>query len=137
MDGFEHVETVQVRLRDLDTMNHVNNSVYATYLEQARLGYFRDVVGRRLADLDVVIADLEIQYERPITSDADRVRVGVTVPELGETSVPLEYEVRANDERRATGRTTMVAYDSEAGTPRPVPDEWRERIAAAAGFDDA
>ena len=28
-----------VRYRDLDTLGHVNNAVYATYLEQARTRY--------------------------------------------------------------------------------------------------
>jgi acyl-CoA thioester hydrolase len=34
---------MDVRYRDLDTWNHVNNAVYATYLEQARIDYLDSV----------------------------------------------------------------------------------------------
>jgi len=38
---------IDVRFRDIDAMGHVNNAVYATYIEQARTEYFRDVLRRR------------------------------------------------------------------------------------------
>ena len=36
---FSH--TLEVRFRDCDPMGHVNNAVYLTYLEQARLAQWR------------------------------------------------------------------------------------------------
>jgi hypothetical protein len=40
---------VEVRFRDLNAFGHVNNAVYATYFEGARLGYVRAIghAGRR------------------------------------------------------------------------------------------
>ena len=38
MNDFVHVE--KVRFRDLDPMGHVNNAVFLTYLEQARVAFF-------------------------------------------------------------------------------------------------
>jgi Thioesterase-like superfamily len=40
MEGFPFVHRETVRFRDLDGMGHVNNAVYSTYLEQARLAWF-------------------------------------------------------------------------------------------------
>jgi acyl-CoA thioester hydrolase len=134
MDGFDYVAEMQVRMRDLDTMNHVNNAVYATYLEQARVDYFADVIGEPLPELDAVIANIDVQFERPITSDADVARVGVRVPELGASSFPIQYEVRANRERKATGETTLVAFDPETESARELPEDWRESIAAFGGI---
>ena len=37
--------TIGVRYRDIDAMGHVNNAVYATYLEQARVRYVDHVLG--------------------------------------------------------------------------------------------
>ena len=42
MDGFPFVHRETVRFRDLDGMGHVNNAVFSTYLEQARLAWFGD-----------------------------------------------------------------------------------------------
>ena len=41
---------IQVRWRVLDALGHVNNAVYLTYFELARLGYIRALLGRRHAE---------------------------------------------------------------------------------------
>ncbi|QSX01211.2 acyl-CoA thioesterase [Haloterrigena alkaliphila] len=111
-------------------MGHVNNAVYATYLEEAREAYFQDVVGVSMTDVGTVLATLEIDYARPIEAD-ETVTVALTVSELGTSSLHLEYVVRADGERAATARTVQVLVDRETGESRPIPDEWRARIDAA------
>ena len=39
MEGFDFVHRERVRFRDLDSLGHVNNAVFLTYLEEARIGY--------------------------------------------------------------------------------------------------
>ena len=34
---------IEVRFRDLDALGHVNNAVYLTYLESARIAYWMHV----------------------------------------------------------------------------------------------
>lgn len=133
MDDFEYATEIEVRYRDLDTMGHVNNAVYATFLEQARMDYFRDVVGAELEDVGGVIAHLEIDYRRAVTLDDD-VTVAVRVPELGESSIPMEYEIRANGEVAATAEVVQVAVDSETRESRSLPDIWRDRISTYEGL---
>ncbi|MXV64283.1 acyl-CoA thioesterase [Natronorubrum sp. JWXQ-INN-674] len=129
-DSYDCTVATTVRLRDIDFMGHVNNAVYATFLEEARETYFRDVLGVSLVDVGTVLANLEIDYVRPIDADAD-VTVGVRVPELGTSSLPMEYEIRADGDRAATARTVQVLVDRETGESRPIPEEWRRRIDAA------
>jgi len=124
---------IEVRLRDLDTMKHVNNAVYSTYLEQARLHYYRDVIREELADVDTVIVDLGISFERPITSNQD-VTIDVWVPELGTSSMPMRYEVRADGKVVATAETVQVYVDGETGAAEPLPDEWVNRISDRHGL---
>jgi acyl-CoA thioester hydrolase len=119
---------IDVRFRDIDAMGHVNNAVYATYLEQARVRYVEDVVEEPLMETGGVVADLHVDFERPIDWGED-VTVGVRAGELGTSSIPLVYEIRADGDLAATGETLMVVFDPGAGEPRPIPDAWRERIA--------
>ncbi|MDA0882981.1 MAG: thioesterase family protein, partial [Bacteroidetes bacterium] len=35
---------IEVRFRDIDAMGHVNNAVYLSYFEQARIGFFNAIV---------------------------------------------------------------------------------------------
>jgi acyl-CoA thioester hydrolase len=127
MSGYGYEIDIDVRFRDIDAMGHVNNAVYATYLEQARVSYIEDVVDEPLMTTDGVVADLHIDFERPIDW-GESVTVGVRAGELGTSSIPLAYEIRAEGDLAATGETLMVVFDPEAGEPRPIPDAWRERI---------
>ena len=46
LTGFPYVWPVEVRFRDLDALGHVNNAVFLTYLESARIGYWLELTGR-------------------------------------------------------------------------------------------
>ena len=127
----EFVTELGVRFRDVDAMGHVNNAVYATYLEQARAEYFGEVVGRPLDDVGTVLVDLHVEYRRPIELADDTVTVRLRVTDVGESSVETAYEVCAGGEVAATAETTQVVIDDD-GRPRRVPAGWRERIAARA-----
>lgn len=127
MAEFNYETEIEVRFRDFDMMGHVNNAVYATYLEHARVEYVEDVVGEQLIDTGAVVADLHLDFERPIDRGAD-VSVAVRAGELGTSSIPLEYEIRVDGEVAATGETLMVTFDQEAGEPTAIPETWRERI---------
>lgn len=124
---YDYEVELEVRLRDIDFMGHVNNATYATYLEQAREAFFRDALGVSLVDTGTVLVNLEIDYVRPIAADSD-VTVAVDVPELGDSSLPLEYEIRADGRRAATASTVQVVRDPDTGDSVPLPDEWRSRI---------
>jgi len=124
VSDYEYTATIEKRYNDFDTYGHVNNAVYVTYLESARIKFFRDVIGNR--DISTVIAHVEVDYESPILVDHE-VTVAVRVAEIGTTSVTLDYEIRADGERAATARTTQVLLD-EDDEPRPVAEEWAERF---------
>ena len=121
--------TIDVRYRDIDAMGHVNNAVYASYLEQARIDYFRDLLGVDLSAVGAVLATLSIDYEKPLELADGEVTVSLDVPEIGTSSLPMEYElVRPDGERVATAETVQVAFDKEEQAPTAIPAEWREAI---------
>lgn len=121
---------MDVRFRDMDPMQHVNNALYVTYLEQARARFYEEVVGAGLGDIDTVLVSLEVEYERAIES-IGRVTVELTLEELGRSSVPIRYAIRSDGERNATARTVQVYVDPETGESMPIPDPHRERLEAA------
>jgi acyl-CoA thioester hydrolase len=128
MPEYAYETEMAVRFRDLDALGHVNNAVYATYVEQARVKYYADVIGLDLDEMTTVIADIDLDYRAPITW-GQSVTVGVRVPDLGTASFPMAYEVRADGDVAATAETTIVVVDPETGESRPIPDEWRTAIA--------
>jgi acyl-CoA thioester hydrolase len=136
---FEFETEVAVRYGDLDTYGHVNNAVYATLLEEARVDYLTQVVGEH-ADitgtgngLGIVLATLELEFQSSL-GPSDSVTVAVRVPRLGESSFPIEYEVREDGDVLASGETTVVVFDRERRESRPIPDAWRANIEAFEGL---
>lgn len=129
MDEFPFTTELPVRFRDLDAVGHVNNAVYATYLEQARLEFVTAVLGDPMLDRGMVVASLGIDFYREVTDDADAVEVAVGVGDVGETSFDLGYEVRCEGAVVATGETTQVRVDADSGQPRPLDDDWRAALA--------
>lgn len=125
MSGF--TTAVDVRFSDLDPDGHVNNAVYATFLEEGRARYYETVLG--LPEADTVISHLEIDYRAPIGM-ADNVSVTVDVPQLGSSSIPMEYEIVADETVVAAAETVQVVWDEATRTSRPIPEEWRTAIEA-------
>lgn len=114
-------------------MGHVNNAVYATYVEQARAEYFEEILEEGLDAVSTVLATLELSYERPIFL-GQSVTITITVPELGRSSLAMAYEVFADGERAATAESVQVFLDPETDEPSPIPDRFRERITEFEGL---
>ncbi|MGM0684815.1 MAG: acyl-CoA thioesterase [Halobacteriota archaeon] len=125
---------IDVRFRDIDAMGHVNNAVYATYLEQARTEYFRDVLGADLSRVSAVLASLSLDFRRPVELTDGTVAVDVDVAEMGRSSVTMTHEFRVDDAVVAEGEATLVSLDPDTGEPAPVPAALREGMSAYHGL---
>jgi acyl-CoA thioester hydrolase len=129
-DTFRFSVTVEVRWRDLDALSHVNNAVYFTYLEQARVGYLQEL--GLLPDtpwgIGFILAEADCRFKSPLAL-SERVTVWIRASELGRSSFIFEYRVEGGDGRLAAeARTTQVCYDYDGRHPVSIPDEWREAI---------
>ena len=130
VDGFPFVFRDDVRFRDLDGMGHVNNAVFATYMESARIAYFQSHGAGNNPQQHLILARVEIDFRSPIAL-GERVEVGVRPSRLGTKSFELEYEVRAVRRLAAEGRTVLVGYDYLRGESVEIPVEWREWLQPA------
>jgi len=128
MTEFAFTETVDVRYQDHDTMGHVNNAVYVTYMEQARFAYLTEGLGVPPMELNMVVANLTVDFRRPVQF-ADEVEVAVSVTDVGDTSFTMTYEVRDGEGVAVEGETTQVALEPGGRETRRVPEDWRDAIA--------
>lgn len=130
--------SVKVRFRDLDAFGHVNNAVFATYLEQARTETYLALTGRTDpvedgAGLDFVVARAEIDYLLPVRHGTE-LRVEVRPARLGRSSFDFAYTVSdGEDALVARGLTTLVAYDHATGRSRPISPELAALIRSGLG----
>ena len=137
MGGFRFYHEVQARYGDLDPQGHVNNARYFTYMEMARIVYFRNLglwSGDSFINLGVILADIHISFKASIQF-AQRLRVGARVSRIGNKSMAMDNVLEDLDGNvlYATGSSTLVAYDYRIGASVPISDEWRQKITA---FED-
>jgi len=134
MDRFEY--TVDVRYNDLDTYGHVNNAVYGTYCEEARIAYIAEVLGiTEIGEFPAVVASLNIDFRSSVTQPTS-VDVRVWVPELGNSSLTMAYELEQDGRVVAEAETTIVAIDPATRETRALPEEWREAVVEYEDLDD-
>lgn len=120
---------LSVRWRDLDAFNHVNNSKYLSYLEEARLRWMLSVPGQGLDDhVAPVVAAANLNYRRPIEWPAE-VDIELFVERLGNTSVTIGHRiVDANDADvlYCDGNVVMVWIDRQNGRAAQLPAPVRD-----------
>ena len=130
MDGFRYTHAREVEFRDVDAAGHVNNAVYLTYIETARIAFLRDVLGLETVDeLAVIVANVNIDFRSP-SYFGERLEVGARVPRIGTKSFEMEHEVWAEGRLVAEAISVLVAYDYALGAPVTVPDDWRQKLEA-------
>jgi acyl-CoA thioester hydrolase len=143
-DQFPFIHEVEVRFRDLDGMGHVNNAVYATYFETARIRYMSELARLRQEQADspseqsFILLDLYCRFVDQV-SYGERLQVGLRVSEIGNTSFKIEYLVSSLENGRvvATGYTTQVWFDYVTGEKLPVPESFRRIVAPDHSSDGA
>ena len=122
MPEFPWTQRERVRFRDCDAMGHVNNAVYSTYLEQARIGI--------LGGLEpFILARVEIDFRAELRAGED-VEVRSCCPRIGTKSFDLDHEVWAGDRLVAEAKSVLVGYDYDAGTSVPLTENQRRRLEA-------
>ncbi|MGP1674773.1 MAG: acyl-CoA thioesterase [Candidatus Limnocylindrales bacterium] len=139
---FAHRVTIDVRFADTDAMGHVNNAVYLTYCEMARIRYWTDVTGEPIAPghegaESLILAEARITYRAPVFH-GERVTIETRATNIGRTSFTLEHRLTAcspdGDPRVvATSDSIMVRYDYATDRPAPLSDDF---VAAIEAFEE-
>jgi acyl-CoA thioester hydrolase len=120
--SFPFVHRERVRFRDCDSLGHVNNAVFATYLEEARIGV--------LGELEpYILARVEIDF-RSMLFAGDEMEVRSRCSRIGTKSFELEQEIWVGDRLAAESKSVLVAYDYENDTSIPLTDDQKRRLAA-------
>lgn len=130
---FKHKIKIKVRFSDLDTMRHVNNATYLTYLEEARIAYYKDVLDLPKKDLDfgAVVAKIEISYIKPLVLGQE-IEVLTRTIKLGKKSSDIEnlvvVERKGEKIIAAQAFTKLVSYDYKTLKSIETPVDIQNRI---------
>lgn len=124
---------IGTRWADNDAYGHVNNIIYYGWFDTAVNGWLIEAGLLDIAAGDPigVVAETGCRYARPL-SYPQAVEVGLAVERLGTSSVRYRLGVFAKgaEEPAAEGFFVHVCVDRATRRPVPLPEAWRERLAA-------
>ena len=121
-----HEKVVEIRWSDVDAYLHVNNAVYATYLEECR----DEWVDRTLAGVsdawDFVLARVAIDFRRELRLEDEAVVVSCSLVRIGNSSIALREQIRTREgDLSAESEAVLVARDPKARGSRPLTEPER------------
>jgi acyl-CoA thioester hydrolase len=128
---------LQLRWRDLDAFDHVNNASFLTFVEEARIRWFASLDQPWITDrVAPLLAAVQMNYRRPIPYPAE-LAVELACTRAGTTSLTIGHRIvdEADGVVFADGHVVMVWIDRAEGRPVPLPGFLRQ--AAAFGQDPA
>ncbi len=123
---FYHWTEIPVRFRDLDPLNHVNNALFNTYLEEARINFLGEV-GQMETEFTegktFVLVKCTIEYLKQIKFPAT-VLVGTGIGEVGNSSITALQGIYNKETKALVGvaESTGVWFDMKKQRPTRLPD---------------
>lgn len=122
---------IEVRFRDCDSFGHVNNAVYFTFFEQARV-----MMGERLGlnqllgRVSLILVHASCDYKAQVVF-GDELEVSVGVASLGRSSFTYELVARRVGDGTvvATGNSVHAVFDYQTGRTLPMPAPFRAELA--------
>ena len=124
-----HEIALDRRWADLDVNGHLNNVVYAIYLQEARAHLFalHDADGRAPLVRGLVVVRMHIDWLRPLAYRPEPLRAHTWFSAVAGATVTVHCELYDGGDLACRGVTTLALFDFEADRPRRItPDERAE-----------
>lgn len=119
--GGEFSCSIPVRWGDLDALNHVNNTVFFRYFEEARIQLL-DRAGMSIGDKRVMLlAHASCDFLKPLLYPAT-VTVKLVLTRVGRTSLHFDTMIacaETPDDFYATGKNVVVGASPHTHRPEP------------------
>lgn len=131
LDKYRYQFEIQVRYSDMDMLGHANNAVYLTYLELARLGYFKEVIRQEWKEVALVLAHASMDYRVPVTPGVRPV-AHIRTTKLGNSSLHMENIITDHEGKTLffSAHMVLVAMNTKTGRSTPIPDSEKQKVIA-------
>ncbi len=131
LSDYNYKTPIIIRFSDIDAVGHVNNAVYLTYFEDARLNYWREAIQWNLRKNGVIVGRSEVNYLKPITLEDD-IFCYVRTTRIGNSSFDVMHVLvrvtPSGEEICTTGKTVCISYDYATNKSIPIPSTERHRM---------
>ncbi|MDH3661244.1 MAG: acyl-CoA thioesterase [Alphaproteobacteria bacterium] len=110
---FRHWQRITVRSTDEDPLGHVNNCIYAQWIEVARVMLIRQYLAVAPDGVDTALVSMTIDFLKETGFPGD-VEVGARLLGIGNSSLRSGFGVFRDGQCLATSRCVNVFFDLQA-----------------------
>ena len=111
LDDFPFHHSIKTRWRDLDAFRHVNNATFLSYIEDARILFFKRW-GINLKEKSLIVASVKIDYINQLKHPSNII-IGQKISRLGTKSYDIQSAVFEKESKLliCCSTITSVCYD--------------------------
>ena len=123
--------TLRVDWSEMDLFGHINNVMYAKYIQSARVNFVEQIGLIKILKeekIGFMLASSAIQYQKPLFYP-DNITIETTVEFIKNTSFGLQHQIfNGQNELSTIGNDILVMYDFNINQKVPVPEQIRAEI---------
>lgn len=124
-ENFRNHHRITIRSADEDPLGHVNNTIYAVWIELARVMLIKPYMAAGPDWLNTVLASMTIDFLKE-THFPGEVLVGARLLHIGNRSLRSGYGVFRNGECLATSQCVNVYFDMRSRSSTSPTEAMRE-----------
>ena len=120
LDDFLLQHEISTRWKDLDAFGHVNNAVFLSYIEDARILFFKRW-NINYNERSLIVASVKIDYLRQVEHPSQLI-IGQRISRIGKTSFDIHSVIfdKKTLEQVCESTIISVAFNFEIQKPVPV-----------------
>lgn len=129
---FRHRQPVQMRFTDIDMLGHLNNNVYLTFMDLAKVQYFADALpeGMDWKDINAVVVHIDADFYATSYFN-ETLEVWTTLVSVSTHSFVMEQRIinASTGQTKCIGRTVMAGFDPKTAKGMAINRHWVDEIA--------
>lgn len=130
--NYKYSASWRVRFDEVDMQGMVHHPQIVTYLEVARVEYWREtgISYKQLRDLgfEFIVKNVNVEYKKPLLFE-EMIEVRIGVKSLARASFVLGYEIyKENGELAVVAETVLVCAKVGVGKPTALPQSYIAKL---------
>ena len=112
---------IPVRFNDCDLMGHVYNAIYLTYIEEARIHFFNQILPKKWdwKKNGIIVKKHEIIYHEQLLY-GQFVEISSSIGYIGSSSFEILHEIKVNNKIKFSVNTILVYFDYKFRKTKPL-----------------
>lgn len=132
MNDYNTIIEQSIRWGDIDSMGHVNNTLFFRYMESVRIEYFEKTLfwdSMKKTYIGPILASTSCRFKAPLDYP-DRVSVGTKTIKIDDDRFTMKFSIISHKLKRevAEGEAIVVSYDYKNKKKVPLPAEVLQKI---------